>query len=118
MALASPFQRVPGTFKFGDYTYSWRSLLDTPCYGFNGPNACYSSTCKHDGSKKQQPKMQQFVKQKSSSASSSTSKFSVKFNVRTIPNSVCDTDNSSSSGNGDGRIVYSSTYSDSTNVNG
>lgn len=118
MALASPFQKVPGTFKFGDYTYEWRSLLDTPCYGFNGPNACYSSTCKHDGAKsrQQQPKKQQFIKRKSSL---STSKFSVKFNVRAVPGgSASDSDSSSSIVSGDERMVNGIPVYVSSNMNG
>lgn len=98
-SLASPFQRVPGTFKFGDYTYEWRSLLETPCYGFNGPNACLDPTCKHDGGarfKKEQSKGQQF-KQKSS-----TSKFLLKFNVRAISG-----DSDSKSSSGQEHMVYS-----------
>lgn len=45
--MTSPFYEAPGIHKYGDRVYEWRSLLNTPCYGFNGPNACYSSTCSH-----------------------------------------------------------------------
>lgn len=45
----NPFHAEPGIHKFGDTEFEWRSLLSTPCYGFSGPNACYSSTCKHNG---------------------------------------------------------------------
>lgn len=115
-SLASPFQKVPGTFKFGDYSYEWRSLLDTPCYGFNGPNACYSSTCKHEGSKSRQhqPKIPQFIKPKSSS---SMPKFSVKFNVRTVPGSANESDSSSTS-SGDERMVNGIPVHVSSNMNG
>lgn len=46
--MISPFHEVSGPQKYGDIEYEWRSLLKTPCYGFNGPNACYSSTCDHN----------------------------------------------------------------------
>lgn len=50
--MSSPFERVPGTHKFGNYDFEWLPLLKTPCYGFSGPNACYSTTCKHNPSDK------------------------------------------------------------------
>lgn len=48
--MASPFHELPGLRKYCDIVFEWRSLLQTPCYGFNGPNACYSSTCNHNPS--------------------------------------------------------------------
>lgn len=46
--MTSPFHEEQGVkHKHGDIEFEWRSLLDTPCYGFSGPNACYSSTCNH-----------------------------------------------------------------------
>lgn len=48
--MTSPFHQAPGIQKYGDVVFEWRSLLNTPCYGFNGPNACYSSTCSHNPS--------------------------------------------------------------------
>lgn len=100
LELASPFQS--GTFSYGDSTIEWRTLLNTPCYGFNGPNACYSSTCKHDGSKsklqqsapvatttKSITEQQQLINQRSSLKSS---ELSVKFNWRTVSGSCSSSD--------------------------
>lgn len=47
--LSSPYYEPPGIHTYGDRTFEWRTLLNTRCYGFNGPNACYSSTCSHNG---------------------------------------------------------------------
>lgn len=48
--MTSPYHEDLGVYKYGEYVYEWRSLLNTPCFGFNGPNACYSSTCSHNPS--------------------------------------------------------------------
>lgn len=45
--MTSPFHEASGPQTYGNYNYEWRTLLNTPCYGFSGPNACYSSTCTH-----------------------------------------------------------------------
>ncbi|XP_055303947.1 zinc finger protein 333-like [Sitodiplosis mosellana] len=46
--MTSPFHEALGPQKYGDFVFEWRSLLNTPCYGFSGPNACYSTTCSHN----------------------------------------------------------------------
>lgn len=46
--MASKFTPPVGVFKFGEIEFEWLPLLKTPCNGFNGPNACYSSSCKHE----------------------------------------------------------------------
>lgn len=44
----SPFLQTPGKQRFGNYDIEWLPMLKSPCYGFNGPNACYSPSCKHN----------------------------------------------------------------------
>lgn len=46
--MTTPYARSPGTKKYGAYEFEWLPLLKTPCYGFSGPNACYSKTCTHN----------------------------------------------------------------------
>lgn len=75
--MASPFHEKPGIKKYGDITYEWLPLLKTPCYGFNGPNACYSATCKHNPLLSEPAK--QLSKQKLSISSKS---FKLHFNSR------------------------------------
>lgn len=48
--MTSPFHETPGPQTYGDYVFEWRTLLNTPCYGFSGPNACLSTTCDHNPS--------------------------------------------------------------------
>lgn len=76
---ATPFRKM--SYTNGDCSFEWQTLLNTPCYGFNGPNACYSSTCKHDGSKSTTTatKSQHLTGQKSAAPN-----LSVKFNWRTL----------------------------------
>lgn len=76
--MTSPFYEAPGMHKYGERVYEWRSLLNTPCYGFNGPNACYSSTCSHNPSDNKPEK--QLTKRKLSSSSNISLK--VNFNGR------------------------------------
>lgn len=107
MALLSPFQRVPGTFKYGDLTYEWRTLLNTPCYGFNGPNACYSSTCKHDGSVS--TPIQQQEHRSATKRKLALSKLSMKFNWQSVSDNNSESDSGGSISNyvggGDERIL-------------
>lgn len=72
--MASPFHETPGKHHYGDIVYEWRSLLSTPCYGFNGPNACYSTTCTHN------PIISEQQKQISKQILATSSKFCTKFN--------------------------------------
>ncbi|XP_031638496.1 protein snail homolog Sna-like [Contarinia nasturtii] len=51
--------------KYGDTEFEWRSLLNTPCYGFSGPNACYSTTCTHNARKFSESELQ-LIKSKQS----------------------------------------------------
>lgn len=71
---SSPFHESPGQHKFGDRLFEWRSLLDTPCYGFSGPNACYSSTCNHGAPISTEPEKKS-IKSKLSNSSKSLFKF-------------------------------------------
>lgn len=76
--MASPYHVEFGPQKYGDIVFEWRNLLQTPCYGFNGPNACYSSTCSHN------PSLAEPDKQLSKPKLPNTSKFLFKshFNTR------------------------------------
>lgn len=42
------FEWTSGVHTFGEYKFEWLPLQKTPCFGFSGPNACYSSTCDHN----------------------------------------------------------------------
>lgn len=46
--MMSPFTVPQGAQKHGDLEFKWLPLLETPCFGFSGPYACYSNTCKHN----------------------------------------------------------------------
>lgn len=72
--MTSPFHEAPGIHKYGDVMFEWRSLLNTPCYGFNGPNACYSSTCSHN------PSLSDSEKQLTNKRLSTSSKLLLKLN--------------------------------------
>lgn len=50
--MTSPFHEDPNqTLEYSNIKYKWIPFLQTPCYGFSGPNACFSSTCKHSARK-------------------------------------------------------------------
>lgn len=55
--MASLFHEEAGPQKYGEYVFEWLPLLQTPCYGFSGPNACYSTTCNHNPSLSKEPKL-------------------------------------------------------------
>lgn len=46
--MSSLFEWTSGEHTFGEYKFEWLPLHKTPCFGFSGPNACYSSTCDHN----------------------------------------------------------------------
>lgn len=46
--MTSPYTAPSGTQKFGNIEYEWLPLLKTPCLGFSGPFACYSTSCNHN----------------------------------------------------------------------
>lgn len=55
-STASPYTAPEGVQKHGDLEFKWLPLLQTPCYGFSGPYACYSSTCTHNPTLNRPPK--------------------------------------------------------------
>lgn len=46
--MPSLFECTSGVHSFDEYKFEWLPLHKTPCFGFSGPNACYSSTCDHN----------------------------------------------------------------------
>lgn len=84
--MASPFHELPGLRKYRDTVFEWRSLLHTPCYGFSGPNACYSSTCSHN------PSSSESEKRIAKTKPSNLSKSSFKYNANARKSSNCERD--------------------------
>lgn len=82
--MTSPYSGESGPQKYGDYVFEWRSLLNTPCYGFSGPNACYSTTCKHNGT------VSETEKQSDRSKLPNSSKLSYKFFAKKKSMSNCE----------------------------
>lgn len=86
--MTSPFHELPGLRKYCDVVFEWRSLLQTPCFGFNGPNACYSSTCNHNPSLTEPEK--QLVNAKLQKSSKLPFKFNVNARKSSAPRRVVD----------------------------
>lgn len=84
--MTSPFHEEIGVQqRHGDIEFEWLSLLNTPCYGFSGPNACYSSTCSHNPSSSSKPE-KQLVKSKLSNST----KFPFKYHTNANNSSNCE----------------------------
>lgn len=61
--MASPYAAPKGVQQYGDMEFEWLSMLQTPCYGFSGPYACYSSACTHNDATSHQIPAKQFLNQ-------------------------------------------------------